>query len=630
MERILNNPVMEMTNANGTTGDTPQVAGVHFMDSTISMNRVIKADAVMINGEYKTDYEMPEDSIDFTLKENGYINFFAGNYQKDNNSFFALHQIERYTQEEEDEALALDPNSPIKKDDIKWIKKIKFVFKDADDPLGDSIFLYDNEGSGYSWSDGETISNRPVSKSSFVANGKNYDFAFDTKWIGVNSTLIPKKGTGNVQSGTNTDTKYKRLYYFEIPVNVGEYALGSCEGGCGGYLVYLDISAASQIIERKTVNEMFKVDTLSGDIPYGTQYVSTIPTAQHVLIPNTNEEDKTAIVRSDIGNIDDLDSYYGSINSSANGNYTFNRSGDTITVTGSSALTSNYISDGLTLSGSTSSGRTSRIIRRITDYDYNTIIGTYVKQTTTIEIEGSGNTAHNYARTKIEYNDTDFDDPLTTIAIFSYDWVGDGPNFIYSYYLRLSSDQNVNSDIEIFFNNYYNNNFVLTVEYVANDFSLICIGDPSPVTSSDIPAVVNENNPYPTRNIIQTSTEYENPDKWYDFTKQYGGYNNDEQAVTPTVIATFRYTTEGTEEIEENFVYSGYSSLGEPNEYGETPTVITITNGSYTYEFILSGSSPTSSQQDPAVTIYYVAQGVYIVQMGNGSEYILIIDESQP
>ena len=632
MERILNNPVMNMTNANGTTGSTAQVAGVHFMDSTISMDRVIKADAVMINGEYKTDYEMPEDSIDFTLKENGYINFLAGNYQSDNNSFFALHQIERYTQEEEDEALALDPYSPIKKDDIKWIKKIKFVFKDADDPLGDSIFLYDDEGSGYSWSDGESISNRPISKSSFVANGKNYDFAFDTKWIGVNASLIPCKGS-NVDSGSNTDTRYKRLYYFEIPVNVGEYALGSCDGGCGGYLVYLDISAASQVIERKTVNEMFHIDTLSGDIPYGTQYVPSIPIPQPVLIPNTNEEDKTAIVRDDIENIDDLDSYYGSINTSANGNYTFNRSGDTITVTGSSALTSNYISDGLTLSGSTSSGRTSRIIRRITDYDYNTIIGTYVKQTTTIEIEGSGNTAHNYARTKIEYNDTDFDDPLTTIAIFSYDWVGDGPNFIYSYYLRLSADQNVNSDIEVFFNNYYNDNFVLTVEYVANNFNLICIGDSSPVTSSDIPAVVDENNPYPTRNIIQTSTEYENPDKWYDFTYENGGYTNttehpnNEATVTPTVIATFNYTCEGSQVIEENFMYSGYDNLGSLANYTETPTSILINNGSYIYEFILSGSGAT--QENPIVAIYYVASGTYVIRYANGSEYILFVDESQ-
>ena len=84
------------------------------------------------------------------------------------------------------------------------------------------------------------------------------------------------------------------------------------------------------------------------------------------------------------------------------------------------------------------------------------------------------------------------------------------------------------------------------------------------------------------------------------------------------------------ETIDENFVYSGYTSLGDAAQYEDYPVVITITNGSYTYEFTLSGSSPTSSQQDPAVIIYYVAQGVYIVQMADGSEYILIIDESQP
>ena len=631
MERILNNPVMNMTSSG--TGSTPQVAGVHFMDSTISKERTIKADAVMINGEYKEDYEMPEDSIDFNLKENGYINFFAGNYQKDNNSFFALHKIERYTEEEETAAHLLDPKSPIKKDDIKSIKKIKFVFKDADDPLGDSIFLYDDEGSGYSWSDGETLANRPVSKNGFIADGKNYDFAFDTKWIGVNETLIPHKGTANVSSGSNTDTRFKRLYYFEIPVNVGEYALGSCEGGCGGYLIYLDISAASQIIERKTLNEMFNVETLTGEIPYGTQYVGSIPSAVPVIDPNTNEEDKTAIVRTSIDDIDDLDSYYGSINSSANGNYTINRSNDTITITGSNALTSKYIGDGLTLSGSTTGGRTSRIIRRIIDYDFNTIIGTYVKQTTTIEIEGTGNSAHNYARTKLEYNFDGFNSPLTTIAIFSYDWIGDGPSFIYSYYLRHSLTPGVNSDIEVYFNNGYIDDFVLTVEYVDNDFNFICIGDSSPVTSSDIPSVVDENNPYPTRNIVKSTPTYDNPDKWYDFTYENGGYTNttehpnNEATVTPTVIATFNYTCEGSQAIEENFMYSGYDNLGSLANYTETPTSIVINNGSYIYEFILSGSGAT--QENPIVAIYYVASGTYVIRYANGSEYILFVDESQ-
>ncbi|MCR5308586.1 MAG: hypothetical protein K6E21_00550 [Bacilli bacterium] len=590
MDRILRNPLMN--------GSTPQISGIHFMASAISKERTIRADAVMINGDYKTDYELPEDAIDFNLKENGYINFLAGNYQSDNNSFFALHKIER------------DQN-----DDIISIKKIKYIFKDADDPLGDAIFLYDDEGQGYTWSDGETLQNRPVSKNNFTSllNDKDYVFAFDTKWIAVNETLVPHAG--------------KRLYYFEMPVNVGEYALGSCQGGCGSYLVYLDISAASQIIERKTLNELFSIETLSGEIPYGTQIVGSIPSA--ITDPNTNEEDKTAIVRPGVENIDDLDSYYGSISTSANGDYTFNRSSNTITVSGTNALTSEYVGDGITLSGSTSGGRTSRIIRRIIDYDYNTIIGTYVKQTTTIEIIGTGSSAHNYATTQLEYNMTDFDDPYTLIAIYSYDWVGDGPDFQYSYYLRMSTTQGVNNAIEVNFNNAANSDFYLTVKYLASNFQLTCGTNTSIIHSSDIPAVVDENNPYPQLQIPLTSATYDTPDKWYDFTKASGGYTNNEDTVTPTVVVTLHYTREGSCVVDEMFEYSGYGNMQAVSSYSETPQVITINNGSYTIEFHLSGSDPQSSQDNPAVTVYYLGNGAYLIQMANGSEYILFVDESQ-
>ena len=592
MDRILRNPLMN--------GSTAQISGIHFMDSTISKERTIRADAVMINGDYKTDYELPEDAIDFNLKENGYINFLAGNYQSDNNSFFALHKIER------------DSN-----DNITSIKKIKFIFKDADDPLGDAIFLYDDEGQGYTWSDGETLQNRPVSKNNFTSllNGKDYLFAFDTKWIAVNKTLVPKNG--------------RRLYYFEMPVNVGEYALGSCDGGCGGYLVYLDISAASQVIERKTLNELFSIETLSGEIPYGTQIVGSIPSAITVTDPNTNEEDKAAIVRPGIENIDDLDSYYGSISTSANGDYTFNRSSNTITVSGTNALTSEYVGDGITLSGSTSGGRTSRIIRRIIDYDYNTVIGTYVKQTTTIEIIGTGSSAHNYATTQLEYNMTDFDDPYTLIAIYSYDWVGDGPDFQYSYYLRMSTTQGVNNAVEVNFNNAANSNFYLTVKYLASNFQLTCGTNTSIIHSSDIPAVVDDENPYPELQIPLTSATYETPDKWYDFTKASGGYTSNEATVTPTVVVTLHYTREGSCVVDEIFEYSGYGNMQAVSTYNETPQVITINNGSYTLEFHLSGSDPQSSQQNPAVTVYYLGNGAYLIQMANGSEYILFVDESQ-
>ena len=602
LDRILSKPLKY--------NNKDQISGIHFMDSTISLERTIRADAVMINGEYKNDYQLPEDSIDFTLKENGYINFLAGNYQSDNNSFFALHEIKRYTQEEEDEALALDPTSPIRKDDIKSIKKIKYVFKDADDPLGDCIYLYDNEGNGYSWSDGETITNRPVSKNSFSADGKNYVFAFDTKWIAVNATLVPVAG--------------KRLYYFEIPVNVGEYALGSCQGGCGGYLVYLDISAASQVIERKTVNEIFEINTISGVIPYGTQYVSSIPNAVPVTDNETGEEIKDAIVRTGISSINDLDSYYGSIEVGANGLYTISRNGTTITVSGNSSLLSNYIGDGLTLSGDTLEQQPSVVIRRITDYDYNTVVGTYIKQTQTIRIVGSGNTAHNYVTTKLEYNMDGFDQPYTTIAIYSYDWVGNGPDFQYSYYLRLSATQD-DSGIEVNFNNAYNDDFWLTIEYLAQNFQLTCGANMTIIHSSDIPANPSENNPYPRLQIEQTSDTYEDPDTWYDFTKLNGGYVDNDTTVTPTLIATFNYTREGNQVIEENFIYSGYNNLDTVTTFESTPVVIDIINGSYIYEFLLSNSGAT--QQNPIVSIYYVASGVYVVRMANGSEYIVFVPQ---
>ena len=600
LDRILKDPLYN--------GDTAQISGIHFMDSTISKERTIKADAVMINGEYKTNYEMPEDSIDFTLKENGYINFLAGNYQSDNNSFFALHKIERYTQEEEDEAHALDPNSTIYKDDIKSIKKIKFVFKDANDPLGDCIYLYENGGNSYTWSDGETLSNRPFSKNSFTANGKSYVFAFDTKWIAVNKTLVPKAG--------------KRLYYFEIPVNVGEYALGSCEGGCGGYLVYLDISAASQIIERKTVNELFEINTLSGEIPYGTQYISSIPNPVPVIDNETGDEIKDAIVRTGISSINDLDSYYGSIAVGASGLYTIDRSGNTITVSGNSSLLSNYIGDGLTLSGDTLEEQPTVVIRRIIDYDYNTVVGTYIKQTQTIRIVGTGNTAHNYVTTKIEYNMDGFDQPYSTIAIYSYDWIGDGPDFQYSYYIRLSATQD-NSGIEVNFNNAYNDDFWLTIEYLAQDFQLTCGSSVTIIHSSDIPANPSENDPYPRIQIEQTSDTYDDPDTWYDFTKLNGGYVDDDTTVTPTLIATFNYTREGDQVIEENFIYSGYNNLETVTTYEDTPVVIDIINGSYIYEFLLSNSGAT--QQNPIVSIYYVASGTYVVRMADGSEYIVFV-----
>ena len=71
------------------------------MSAAINKNYLVNARYAMINGEEHTNYEMPANAIDFNLKEQGYINFFAGAYGNKGNSattidsFFSLHMIKR-------------------------------------------------------------------------------------------------------------------------------------------------------------------------------------------------------------------------------------------------------------------------------------------------------------------------------------------------------------------------------------------------------------------------------------------------------------------------------------------------------------------------------------------------------
>ncbi|MCR5021860.1 hypothetical protein [Ruminococcus sp.] len=161
------------------------VYGLHFMDAEISKDHLVTLPTATLNGQTYTNFAVPEDSIDFTLRTQGYINFFAGTYFSGSNvqSFFSLHQIFRNTQNE-----------------ITGIKEIKEIYKNAD-------------GTSYTYRyDGESA----------PSSGTK---VFDTAWL-----TNPSNITAN------------RVYYFEIPVNEGEYALGSVAGKNGAYLLYLDIS----------------------------------------------------------------------------------------------------------------------------------------------------------------------------------------------------------------------------------------------------------------------------------------------------------------------------------------------------------------------------------------------------
>ena len=222
----------------GSDGYTGAIYGMHFMDAAISMDNMITAPKVVINEQTYYNYQMPEDCIDFRLRTRGYINFFAGTYYMnagyENNSFFSLNQIFRNSSNE-----------------ITAIKRIAKIYGVPGNEKKTYIYLY---GDG-TYSSG---SSSPVGNDGYVE-------VFDTDWIERPADLV----------------EYA-MYYFEIPVNAGEYALGSVEkqgsetARYGAYLCYLDIgtSAASHASMIGTID--FVYDNLSDKI---------------VVVPDTNEND---------------------------------------------------------------------------------------------------------------------------------------------------------------------------------------------------------------------------------------------------------------------------------------------------------------------------------------------------
>lgn len=565
-----------MKNLEDSLRGSSYVYGVHFMSSAISMNHLITAPKATINGDTFYNYQMPEDSIDFNLKAKGYINFFAGDYQNDNNSFFSLHEIFR------------DPNdSSI----IQEIKEIKYVYGPSDGSTSrDYIYKY-TDGT---WSTtGLTDNGDGTISKTFGTREVEFSLLFDTLWIGKNGS-VPRGSDGG-----------KDLWYFEIPCNKGEYALGSVDGACGGYLVYLDISAGAQTIERKEITELFVKNTSTGDIANGIQYVSSIPDALD------NKDDKTINVR-DMSVINDKNSYVAELDATANGSYTINRtSNDIQTTSANSALTTSHIGDGLTLNGVPIDTSVQTTIRRITDYDYNTMTGLYVKQVTVVETTAGVNKA----TTSIAYNSTSFTTDFDPVATFSYSWEGSSPTFAYRYFLGLA-DVGDNS-LEVSFEVADNDNFDITVEQLSSGFTFNVRGNDTTVLASE---VTEEN--HPVLHVTPTLIAY-TADVWYDFTKENGGYTNGEATVTPTKINHIHYYVEGDETVTENYSYCDYSNLGTLSNPSNVPAPITITNGEYIYEYLLSGSNGESN-----FYVWYTEDGITI-RSADGSQEIHFVRTSE-
>lgn len=210
------------------------VHGIHFMDQDLNYNNTASVNSVKINGNTYSNYLFPKSCIDFNLKENGKINFFGGSYYQNTNSesyadcFFGLSVINRDGQD-------LTATS---------IQKISYIYKNTNTETNKTYpYIYYNANnslieSGYT--------------SAEVTQG---ELVFDMRYL------------------SETPPVDNAIYYFEIPVNKGEYALHGVSGhDAGGYLMYLDIGAsASEPGDRVEAKHITTIKT-GNPFPIGVDF----------------------------------------------------------------------------------------------------------------------------------------------------------------------------------------------------------------------------------------------------------------------------------------------------------------------------------------------------------------------
>ncbi len=218
------------------------IYGLHFMSAAINKNYLVNARYAMINGEEYSNYEMPANAIDFNLKEQGYINFFAGAYGNKGtsattiDSFFSLHMIKR-------NGTSIDNIYEIEEVYSDGIPYHSYIYRfsngmysvpysiDKYNPkkvyvLNTKTPLDDVEHGGYA--DGVY---HQIDQSTFNTNYSSFSSVFQMSWLKNYSYASGQNG-------------FHQGFYFEIPTNPGEYALGTVANkSFGAYLMYLDIAA---------------------------------------------------------------------------------------------------------------------------------------------------------------------------------------------------------------------------------------------------------------------------------------------------------------------------------------------------------------------------------------------------
>ena len=251
-----------------SNGDS--VSGLHFTATGITKDALVTAKYAVINGEEFTDYKMPANSIDFNLREQGIINFFAGTYGNSGtsattvDSFFSLHQIQR-------NGASIESINEIQEIYSDGVYGHSYIYKFVDGSysvpysidqysakkfyvLGTKYLITDTAHGGYS----DGIYHKLTSAEFDAQYDSTFSMIFDMSWLKDHSYY--SSGSGNITEA------FHMAFYFEIPTNPGEYALGTVTGKTyGAYLIYLDIAANAA---NKDKVSSYSVSTFQSGLNY--------------------------------------------------------------------------------------------------------------------------------------------------------------------------------------------------------------------------------------------------------------------------------------------------------------------------------------------------------------------------
>ena len=235
--------------------------GIHFENNEISTSSKLTVNSgIKINGTaYTTPYQLLKGSVEFNLKKDGFINFFAGTYftATRNFNFFSLYKVNR-------------TGGTI--DSIDRISQI-----------------YRNSGAGpkyvYKYSNGSYSEGTP-----------------GTLMFDVEKALESDAVLNNA------------LYYFEVPVNSGDYAMGMVPGKSastytGAYMMYLDIGANGNSGDEPTYDSEHKIaeDPVFTQIEYTSDgYVINACFNIAYVIPAGSTKKKFSIEVSRVGDVFEL------------------------------------------------------------------------------------------------------------------------------------------------------------------------------------------------------------------------------------------------------------------------------------------------------------------------------------